>query len=45
MICGNKKRAKSKKILNDGLNNFLGHVFPILDIASSLPGHRDTWAS
>jgi hypothetical protein len=32
-------------IKNYRLNKILGHDFPILDDASDLPGHRNTWAS
>jgi hypothetical protein len=38
-----QKHAKSKKY--NGLNKFLGHVFPILYDANHPPEHRDIWAS
>jgi hypothetical protein len=34
-----------KKIKNDGLNEFLEHIFLILDDANHPPGHREIWAS
>jgi hypothetical protein len=47
-----KKHAKDKKscfltkiFKNDGYNDVLGHLLPILDDASDPPRHRKTWAS
>jgi hypothetical protein len=40
-----QKSALKIKFKIDGLNQFLGHVFPILYDANHPPGHRDIWAS